>query len=426
MRNEKLALFGGPKVIKKTFKRYNSIGKEEILAANKVLKKGVLSDFIAGKNSKFLGGSKVREFERYCAKYFKVKYAVTVNSWTSGLVCAVGAIDIEPGDEIILSPWTMSACAASILHWGAIPIFADIEKETFNLDPKSIIKNISPKSKAILAIDIFGHSCNIDKIKKIADDNNLKVITDSAQAPGSKNKGRVTGTLGDIGGFSLNYHKHIHTGEGGIVVTNNDYYADKIRLIRNHAESAAEGSGATNYSNLIGYNFRLGEIESAIGIEQLKKLDHLVQIKRKNVDQLNKHLKDLNGIRLPIVHKNNYHSYYIYPLILDLGYLKLSRDKIVKALEAEGVQGLMRGYVNLHSLPTFKNKIAYGSKGFPWTYENSRQNISYKKGICPVAEKLHEETFLGLEICDFDLLDNDIEKIGLAFKKVWANLDQLY
>ena len=140
----------------------------------------------------------------------------------------------------------------------------------------------------------------------------------------------MTGTLGDIGGFSLNYHKHIHTGEGGIVVTNNDYYADKIRLIRNHAESAAEGSGATNYSNLIGYNFRLGEIESAIGIEQLKKLDHLVQIKRKNVEQLNKHLKDLNGIRLPIVNENNYHSYYIYPLILDLGYLKLSRDKIVK------------------------------------------------------------------------------------------------
>ena len=394
----KLSILGGSPIIDYTFKRYNTIGDEEKNAVIDVVNSGVLSDFLGSWGEKFYGGPKVKEFEYACKEKFNVKHAISVNSWTSGLICAVGAIDIEPGDEIILSPWTMSACAASILHWGAIPIFADIEKETFNLDPESIIKNISPKTKAILAIDIFGHSCNIDTIKKIA----------------------------DIGGFSLNYHKHIHTGEGGIVVTDNDYYANKIRLIRNHAESVAEGSGATNYSNLIGYNFRLGEIESAIGIEQLKKLDHLVQIKRKNVDHLNKHLKDLNGIRLPIVQENNSHSYYAYPLILDLKYLKLSRDKIVKALEAEGVQGLMRGYVNLHLLPTFKNKIAYGSKGFPWTYENSRQNISYEKGICPVAEKLHEQTFLGLEICDFDLSDNDIEKIGLAFKKVWANLDQLY
>ena len=120
MKNNKLALYGGKKTISKSFKRYNSIGKEEILAANKVLKKGILSDFIAGKNSKFLGGLKVREFEIYCAKYFKVKYAVTVNSWTSGLVCAVGAIDIEPGDEVIVTPWTMPATATAIIQWNGM------------------------------------------------------------------------------------------------------------------------------------------------------------------------------------------------------------------------------------------------------------------------------------------------------------------
>ena len=163
-------------------------------------------------------------------------------------------LDINPGDEIILSPWTMSACAAAIIHWGAIPIFADIEQETFNIDTNSIINNISYKTKAILAIDIFGHSCDIDSINKVAKENNLKVITDSAQAPWSENKNRITGTLGDIGGFSLNYHKHIHTGEGGIIVTNNDYYADRMRLIRNHAESVAEDFGNfKNYNNLVGY-----------------------------------------------------------------------------------------------------------------------------------------------------------------------------
>ena len=422
---DKLAVNGGAPVIDYKFKTYNTIGAEEKNAVLEVINSGILSKFVGAWGENFNGGPKVRLFEEACEQKFNVRHAISVNSWTSGLICAVGALDINPGDEIILSPWTMSACAASILHWGAIPIFADIESETFNLDPSSIEKNISKKTKAILAIDIFGHSCDIDRIKEIANKHSLKIITDSAQAPGAKNKGRVTGTIGDIGGFSLNYHKHIHTGEGGIIVTNNDYYADRIRLIRNHAESAAKGSGVNNYANLIGYNFRLGEIESAIGIEQLKKLDSLVERKRKNAKQLNEHLTNLKGVQLPLVKNENSHSYYVYPLVLNLNLLNTTREKIINALKSEGVQGLMAGYVNIHLLPTFQKKIAYGSEGFPWTYEKSRDNISYNKGICPVAEKLHSETFLGLEICDFDLSIKDIQKIGLAFSKVWKNLNEL-
>jgi perosamine synthetase len=422
---DKLAIKGGNPVINYKFKRYNTIGEEEKKAALEVIESGVLSQFVGTWSKNFNGGPKVKLFEDACRQKFNVKHAISVNSWTSGLICAVGALDINPGDEIILSPWTMSACAASILHWGAIPIFADIESTTFNIDPLSIEKNISPNTKAILAIDIFGHSCNIDTIKKIAKTHNLKIITDSAQAPGSENKGRVTGTIGDIGGFSLNYHKHIHTGEGGIVVTNNDYYADRIRLIRNHAESVAQGLGVNNYANLIGYNFRLGEIESSIGIEQLKKLDSLVEKKRHNANQLTEHLSNLKGLQLPLVREDNLHSYYIYPLVLDLEILKTSREKIINALKSEGVDGLMSGYVNVHLLPTFQKKIAYGSQGFPWTYEKSRKDINYDKGICPIAEKLHSESFLGIEICDFDLSTEDIEKIGYAFSKVWNNLNEL-
>lgn len=422
---DKLAIKGGNPVINYKFKRYNTIGEEEKKAVLEVIESGVLSQFVGTWSKNFNGGPKVKLFEDACRQKFNVKHAISVNSWTSGLICAVGALDINPGDEIILSPWTMSACAASILHWGAIPIFADIESTTFNIDPLSIEKNISPNTKAILAIDIFGHSCNIDTIKKIAKTHNLKIITDSAQAPGSENKGRVTGTIGDIGGFSLNYHKHIHTGEGGIVVTNNDYYADRIRLIRNHAESVAQGLGVNNYANLIGYNFRLGEIESSIGIEQLKKLDSLVEKKRNNANQLTEHLSNLKGLQLPLVREDNLHSYYIYPLVLDLEILKTSREKIINALKSEGVDGLMSGYVNVHLLPTFQKKIAYGSQGFPWTYEKSRKDINYDKGICPIAEKLHSESFLGIEICDFDLSTEDIEKIGYAFSKVWNNLNEL-
>ncbi len=422
---KKLAIKGGNPIIGYNFKKYNSIGKEEKDAALEVVESGNLSQFVGSYGEDFYGGPKVRLFEKICREKFNVKYAISVNSWTSGLICAVGALDINPGDEIILSPWTMSACATAILHWGAIPVFADIDKRTFNIDPDSIKKNITSKTRAILAIDIFGLSCDIDVINNIARKNNLKVITDSAQAPWSKNKGRITGTLGDIGGFSLNYHKHIHTGEGGIIVTNNKYFANRMMLIRNHAESVADEFGVENFNNLIGYNFRLGEIESAIGIEQIKKLDELVSKKRTVAKKLNIELSNLKGLILPKIDKENTHSYYIFPMILDQEIIKVERYKIYDALEAEGLMGLMQGYVNLHLLAAFQKKIAYGSKGFPWTFSESRKNINYSKGICPIAETFHDKTFLGFELCLFELSDNDIKNIGEAFRKVWKNLKNL-
>jgi len=233
-----LAISGGKKVITEKYKKYNSIGVEELAAAKSVVESGVLSKFLGCWDPDFYGGSKVQEFERAWQKYFKVKYAVSVNSWTSGLIAAIGAIDIEPGDEIIVSPWTMCASATAILHWNAIPVFADIEKETFNICPNSVLKNISKYTKAILAIDIFGHSCDLDSLQKIADEYNLKLITDSAQSPGSLYKGKYTGTRSDVGGYSLNYHKHIQTGEGGVIVTNDKKIYEKLQLIRNHAEAS--------------------------------------------------------------------------------------------------------------------------------------------------------------------------------------------
>ena len=179
----KLAVFGGSKHIKKSLKKYAPIGEEEVAAAKSVVESGVLSQFIGGWDKDFLGGPKVKEFERACEDYFNVKHAVTVNSWTSGLIAAVGAIGIEPGDEIIVTPWTMCASATAIIMWNAIPVFADIDQYTFNLDPQSVIDNITPKTKAIMAVDIFGQSSDIESLRKIADDHNLKIIGDTAQAP---------------------------------------------------------------------------------------------------------------------------------------------------------------------------------------------------------------------------------------------------
>jgi len=420
-----LAILGGEKAINREFSQYNSLGEEEKEAAIGVLETGVLSKFLGGWHEDFYGGPKVREFERDCEAYFDVKHAVTVNSLTSGLIAAVGAVGIEPGDEVIVSPWTMCASATAILHWNAIPVFADIEEETFNLDLKSVEANITPYTKAIIAIDIFGHSADITVLMAIADKYGLKVISDSAQSPGALYQGKYAGTLADIGGFSLNYHKHIHTGEGGVLVTNDDAYAERMRLIRNHAEAVVEKKGETNLANMVGYNFRLGEIECAIGIEQLKKLDKLVARRQYIAARLTSGLQGLVGLRTPVTKLDCTHVYYVYPMVLDVDILGISRARIYEALVAEGLQGLVAGYVNVHRLPMYQQKIAYGSKGFPWNSEFCHRDVDYQKGICPVAEHLHDQSFLGYQMCLNDLTDSNVDLIISAFKKVWVGLAQL-
>ena len=421
---EKLALLGGNKTIQTPFRKYNSIGVEELQAAQEVIESGVLSQFIGAWHKDFHGGPKVREFEAEAARYFGVKHAITVNSWTSGLIAAVGAIGIEPGDEVIVTPWTMSASATAILQWNAIPVFADIDVATYNLDPKSIEKNITPYTKAIMVVDIFGQSADIDEIMAIAATHGLKVISDTAQAPGAMYKGRYAGTCADVGGYSLNYHKHIHTGEGGILVTDDDQIAERLQLIRNHAEVVVAGKGVSDISNMVGYNFRLGEIECAMGLEQLKKLSQFVLSTQGLAAALSAELQGLEGLCTPAVLPDRTHAYYVYAMQLDNQRLGLSRDRICDALLAEGVS-ISRSYQNIHLLPLYQKKIAFGSRGFPWSSDICRREVDYSKGICPVAEGLNDQSFIGFGMCMYDLTIEDIFQIALAFKKVWANLDSL-
>lgn len=419
-----LALFGGMPVCTKPFPPYKVIGQEEKDAACRVIDSGILSRFLGAWHADFYGGPEVQAFERQCADYFGVKHAVTVNSWTSGLVAAVGAIGIEPGDEVIVTPWTMSASATAILHWNAIPVFADIDAETFNLDPKSVEANITPYTKAIMVVDIFGQSADMDELMAIAAKYGLKVISDTAQAPGALYKGKYAGTLAHVGGYSLNYHKHIHTGEGGILVTDDDEIAERLQLIRNHAEVVVGDKGVTNLSNMIGHNFRLGEIECAMGIEQLKKLSGFVQSRQALAGRLTEGLKDLRGLSTPVVRPDRSHVYYVYAMILDIEELGISRERIQAALQAEGVAVSAR-YQNVHLLPVYQKKMAYGSRGFPWTSDICHRDVDYSKGICPVAEKLNDSTYMGFGLCVYDLTNADVDLIVMAFRKVWANLDAL-
>ena len=419
-----LALFGGPKTINKEFPRYNPIGEEEVAAVTAVVRGGVLSKFLGTWDADFFGGEKVQAFEGAWSSCFRVKHAVTVNSNTSGLIAAIGAIGIEPGDEVIVSPWTMSASATAILVWNAVPVFADIEERTFNLDPVSIEKNITPRTRAIMVTDIFGHAAELDSIMAIARKYKLKVIEDCAQAPAARYRGRFAGTVADIGVFSLNYHKHIHTGEGGVCVTNDDRLAERLQLIRNHAESVVEGKGVTDLSNMIGFNFRMTEIEAAIGIEQLKKLSRLTDERARLAQRLNGHLQGLAGLRVPVVEADCTHVYYVYPLIYDDRETGVPREQIVKALRAEGL-AISDRYVMLHRLPMYRQKIAHGSKGFPWSADFYKGEVSYAEGICPVAEDLQDRRFMALAMCMHDYSDADIDLLGETFRKVWSQMSRL-
>jgi perosamine synthetase len=419
-----LATAGGRPVIATPFPPYRSLGEEETSAANRVLRSGVLSAFVGAPGDGFLGGPEVRALEHEAAEFFGVRHVVSVNSWTSGLVAAMGAIGIEPGDEVIVTPWTMVATATAILHWNGIPVFVDIDPNTFNLDPAKVDKAIGPRTRAILCADIFGQSADMFALRAIAESHGLRLLTDTAQAPGALLAGRSAGTGADIGGFSLNYHKHIHCGEGGLLVTDNDRLADRLRLIRNHGEAVISSDDPAELANILGHNFRLGEIEAAIAREQLRKLPDLVASRQRAAERLLAGLADLPGLRLPEVAPQATHVYYVFGMVLDPELLGQSRSWILEALKAEGVPALMGGYQCIHLNPLFRHRIAYGSTGFPWKgLTRGDSAVTYGPGLCPVAEDLHHRTFLGLNLCAHPYTDPEIDQVVAAFCKVWAHLD---
>jgi dTDP-4-amino-4,6-dideoxygalactose transaminase len=336
----------------------------------------------------------------------------------------VGAIGIAPGDEVIVTPWTMVATATAILHWNGIPVFADIDPHTFNLDPAKVEAAITPRTRAILSADIFGQSADMPALRTIANRHGLRLLGDTAQAPGALLAGQFAGTAADIGGFSLNYHKHIHCGEGGLLVTDDDRLAERLRLIRNHGEAVISSDDPAELANILGHNFRLGEIEAGIAREQLRKLPDLVASRQRAAERLRTGLADLPGLHLPAVAPQATHVYYVFGMVLDPERLGRSRSWIVEALRAEGVSALMAGYQCIHLNPLFRHRIAYGSTGFPWKgLTRGDSSVTYRPGLCPIAEDLHQRTFLGLNLCAHTYTDSEIDQVVAAFRKVWAHLN---
>jgi len=420
-----LALHGGKPVRQIPFPAYITLGHEEKEAALEVLESKTLSDFLGTWSPKFFGGTQVQALEREWAEYFGVKHAVSMNSATSGLYAAAGAAGFGPGDEVIVSPYTMTASATAALVYGAIPVFADIDPETFGLDPVSIRKCITRYTKGIIAVDLFGHPAAMDEVMQIAQEYDLIVIEDAAQAPGAQYQGRWAGTLGHMGVFSLNYHKAIHCGEGGIVVTNDDSLAERLQLIRNHGEVVVRGKGVQNLVNMVGYNYRMTEIEAAITREQLKKLDRLVAPRIEAAEYLTDRLRKYPGITPPVVRPGVRHGYYLYTIRFDSSQVGLSRDSFVKALSAEGVP-VSQGYVEpIYLQPLYQQRIAFGKDGFPFSYPGYHGKVSYESGICPVTERMHYQEVLYTNICHASITQADLDDWLASFDKVMSCRQEL-
>lgn len=426
-----LALLGGNPVRTKLFDAYNTIGAEEKRAAAEVLETGNLSQFIGAWHPDFLGGPKVRAFEEAWADFCQAKYAVAVNSNTSGLFAAVGAAGLQPGDEVVVSPYSMSASAIAPVMYGAVPIFADIDEDIFCISPESFEKVITPRTKAIIVVHIFGHPADMDGIMRVARKHGILVIEDCAQVPGALYQGRPLGTFGHMGVYSLNYHKHIHTGEGGIVVTNEEGISQRLQLIRNHGENAMLPMGLTgNLLNTWGQNLRMPEIEAAIGLEQLKKLPALISARIERATDFSRRLKSYSGLTPPLVRPEAKHVYYSHAVKFDSSAVGIHRNTFVKALSAEIPSAKLRettpligaGYVRpLYLLPFFQSRLSQCSFNCP-RYEGQ---VSYASGICPVTERMHNTELFGHEFIRPSMSSEDIDDVFRAIDKVYSNLTSL-
>ena len=422
MNTDTLAINGGTPVRTKLWEESNSIDTEEQAAVTRVIESKNLSLFQGAFKPNapynFLGGPEVQTLEQEVSKAMHAKHVVAVNSASSGLYAAIGALELGYGDEVIVSPYTMSVCATAPLPYGAIPVFADVKRETGSLDPVSIRQKITERTAAIIVVHQFGIPAEMDEIIALAQEYNLKIIEDCAQAWGAQYKSKPVGTIGDIGVFSLNVHKTIQCGEGGLCVTNDDKLALRLQMIRNHGEAVVEAAKYEDIVNIVGYNYRLTELQAAIARAQLQKLPSLNVERKKMVDMFYEGIAKHACLLAPNA-PDREATYYVCPvryIAEQNGYT--TRADFTAMLKAEGII-FSEGYMKpLYLLPLFQRKTAF-KNGYPWAApENAKSNPSYKVGTCPVTEELYEkEMLLNLFMCH-PQTTNDVLDILTAIDKV--------
>ena len=318
------------------------IGKEEISEVVSVLRNGALT------SAANLGGKNVQEFEREVCAFIKSKYAVAVNSGTAALQVALYALDIKRGDEVLLPSFTFVATANAVVSVGAKPVFVDIRRDNYTMDPVDLKKKITKKSKAVIPVHLYGNVAYMDEISEIANKHNLHIIEDAAQSMGSSYKGRQTGVLSEIGCFSLYAAKVMTSGEGGVVVTSNKKLREKLLMIRNH------GMVHGYDTRVLGLNFRLPEINAAIAKVQMRKLPRFLLKRKKNAKILTDLLSGLD-LTLPQKRKHEEVNWYLYTIATK------SRNKIMKDLNSNGIGATVYYSTPVHRTPYYSKKLSLPS-----------------------------------------------------------------
>lgn len=389
---EKLAIEGGTPV-RKTLLPYGRqwIDEEDIEVVVQVLRSPWITT-----------GPKIAEFEEAFAKLVGAKYAVAVSSGTAALHAAMYAIGIKPGDEVIVPAMTFAASANCVVFQGGTPVFVDVDPETLLIDPKQVEAKITSRTKAVIAVDYTGQPCDYDVLRSIADRHGLILVADACHALGARYKGRPVGTLADLNVFSFHPVKHITTGEGGMITTDNPDFAERMRIFRNHGITTdyrqREKQGSWFYEMVdLGYNYRITDIQCALGLSQLKKLPNWVKRRQEIAQEYDAAFAEFPAIQPLKVRADVSHAYHLYVVRLDLSQLRATRAEIFTALRAEGI-GVNVHYIPVHLHPFYRKRFGTGP------------------GLCPVAEAAYEEI---ITLPLFPRMgDNDVEDVITAVRKV--------
>jgi len=378
----------------------------------------VIDVFESGQYFRF-GGTKVEQFEAAYAETYGVKYALASTSGTAALHIAVGMLDLEPGDEIITAPITDLGSIVPILYQGAIPIFADSDPQTFCMDPADVERQITPRTKAIMVVHLFGNPCPMDALLDIARRHNLPVIEDCSQAHWTEYQGRICGTIGDIGCFSLQASKHITTGDGGMTITNNEAWGERGRLFMDKGWSRKPGWGARTYL-FLAPNYRMNELTGAVGVAQLRKLKDVVARRHENGDRLTELIGRVPGVQPQQVTPGGQHTYWLYALAVDPDG-PYTAEALAKALNAEGLPASPHyiGQPIFLCAEALCSKTTFGRSQWPFSHPGARA-IEYTEATCPRTSDLLNR-MVTLPMSEF-FTARDIEDLATGVRKVAEGL----
>jgi dTDP-4-amino-4,6-dideoxygalactose transaminase len=416
-----LAIDGGTPVRTRPFPTINDalgrhVGDEELALLEEVIRSGQLN-----RNN----GTKVLALERAWAESFGVPHAVASTSGTAAIHTALGALPLNPGDEVITTPITDWGTVGPILAQGCVPIFADVDPQTYCLDPAQVARRVTARTRAIIAVHLLGNPCAMEPLLEIARRHNLFLIEDCAQAMYAEWRGQIVGTMGDLGCFSLQQSKVITTGDGGMTIARDADLARRAALFSDKGWPRAARQSGRREHRTFGLNYRMTELQGAVGLAQLTKSRSFVAHRRQVAQVVTELLRDVPGIVVPPADPDVLPTYWFYLVTFDPARLTVAQPELLRALRAEGIPaGPVHSGEALHLQELFQRRQVFGESHYPFDYAGrSVDDVDYSRGICPVAEALAdpERSRSFLVPCNEGVTEDDARQLVEAIRKVAAH-----